>query len=123
MKAILRLTTAVLLTLGSHAAIAHGGETETGGFVNGILHPLTGIDHVAAMLALGLWCSQRRTRRAWLAAVAFVVMLTLGAMFAYSGAAFPGVEIAIAASCVVIGAAIMNNAPASTLVTGIVSAF
>ena len=71
-------------------------------FVNGLLHPLTGLDHLAAMLAVGFW-SALSARRVWLAPVAFASMLLAGALLGMAGFTLPGVEPMIAASLLILG--------------------
>lgn len=94
------------LTLASTgAALAHTGAdggTHHGAFMSGLLHPLTGTDHLAAMVAVGIW-SAVALRTAWQAPLAFVALLALGALAGFAGFQPPGVEPAIAASIVVLG--------------------
>ena len=88
----------------SSVVLAHGGvETSTQqGFAAGLLHPLTGADHLAAMLAVGMW-SALAMRPVWLAPLAFVVMLAAGATAGFAGLQLPAVEPMVAASLLVIG--------------------
>ena len=95
------LTTALLLTA-SAAAFAHVGEGEHTGFITGFLHPLFGLDHLAAMLAVGVW-SAMTTTRIWAAPLAFALTLLAGALLAQWGIAFPAIEPMIAASMLVVG--------------------
>ncbi|WP_431128113.1 HupE/UreJ family protein [Variovorax paradoxus] len=90
------------------AASAHTG-VDGGvhhGFVTGFLHPLTGADHLAAMVAVGLW-SALAARRAWpdllWAPLAFAGMLLVGALMGLAGVQLPAVEPMIAASLLVLG--------------------
>ena len=85
-------------------ALAHGGSTSHahGALLDGLLHPFTGADHLAAMLAVGVW-SALSVRPIWLAPAAFVVMLVIGAWAGFLGVAIPAVEPMIAASLLVIG--------------------
>lgn len=86
-------------------AWAHTGADsghDHGAFVDGLLHPLTGTDHLAAMVAVGIW-SAVALRTVWQAPLAFVAMLTLGALAGFSGIHPPGVESAVAASIMVLG--------------------
>ena len=94
------------------AAFAHPGALADHvhtGFVSGLLHPLTGSDHLAAMLAVGMW-SALVLRPRWAAPLAFVVLLLAGALAAQAGLAVPGVEPMIAASLLVIGLLIAARA-------------
>lgn len=72
------------------------------GFVDGFVHPFTGLDHLAAMLAVGVW-SALAVRPVWLAPAAFVALLTAGAAAGFAGIAVPAVEPIIAASLLVLG--------------------
>ncbi|MGE0348761.1 HupE/UreJ family protein [Hydrogenophaga sp.] len=92
----------VLATL-SCSAFAHvGGDHAHGGLLTGFLHPITGLDHLAAMLAVGVW-SAMTTKRLWIAPVAFAALLLAGALMAQAGVAFPAIEPMIAASMLVVG--------------------
>lgn len=86
-------------------ALAHAGGDGGAhhGFAAGFAHPFTGIDHLLAMLLIGLW-SATLTRRGWLAPLAFVTMLLAGALLAAGGLALPAVEPVIALSLVLPGA-------------------
>jgi urease accessory protein len=95
-----------LVVLGLPAlALAHvGGDGAAHhGFTAGFTHPFTGIDHLLAMLLIGLW-SATLTRRWWVAPTAFVTMLLVGALLASAGLALPAVEPVIALSLVLLGA-------------------
>ncbi len=91
----------------STAAQAHGWHAGTASsFTSGLAHPFTGIDHLLAMLAVGLWSSSTGPRP-WLAPLIFASMLIVGALAAGSGIVpgpvLQGTESAIAASVVVLG--------------------
>ena len=70
--------------------------------MDGLLHPLNGLDHLAAMLAVGFW-SALSARRPWTAPLAFAAMLLAGALLGMAGVALPAVEPMIAASLLVLG--------------------
>jgi urease accessory protein len=93
-----------LLMIAPTWALAHSGHDTTAfsGLVDGLLHPFTGLDHLAAMLAVGVW-SAIAVRPVWMAPLAFVVMLTLGALLGLAGVQVPAVEPMIAASLLVMG--------------------
>ena len=93
-----------LATSAPIAALAHTG-VDAGmhhGFVTGFMHPLTGMDHLAAMLAVGAWSALTVTP-AWRAPAAFVALLVAGAAAGFAGLSVPGVEPMIAASVLVLG--------------------
>jgi urease accessory protein len=102
-----RLTTLALATALPLAASAHSGADAGAhhGLVAGFLHPLTGLDHLAAMLAVGVWSAlaARSARDALAAPLAFAAMLLAGALLALAGVQLPAVEPVIAASLLVIG--------------------
>jgi urease accessory protein len=83
-------------------AFAHDGFHGTG-FGAGFLHPLTGLDHLLAMLAVGIWAAQSRRAAAWVLPVLFPVMMVAGAGAAFAGMRFPAVESGIAASVLILG--------------------
>jgi urease accessory protein len=95
----------------SGAALAHvGGDAgEHHGLLTGFTHPLTGLDHLAAMLAVGLW-SALTARRTWTAPLAFAGLLLVGALLAQGGVALPGIEPMIAASMLVVGLLLATQA-------------
>ena len=93
-------------------AFAHPGALANHvhtGFMSGLLHPLTGPDHLAAMLAVGMW-SALVLRPRWAAPLAFVALLLVGALAAQAGLAVPAVEPMIAASLLVMGLLIATRA-------------
>jgi len=89
----------------ARAALAHDGQA--GGFLTGLSHPVSGLDHIAAMIAVGLWGSQLRKPAVWVLPVAFPLVMALGAFMALVGLGIPGVEIGIALSAVVLGAMVL----------------
>lgn len=99
-----RTLLAALLAGTGSLALAHVGADGGGhhGFLSGLLHPITGLDHLAAMVAVGVW-SAATTRRFWIAPVAFALTLLAGALLAQGGVAFPAIEPMIAASMLVVG--------------------
>jgi len=84
-------------------ALAHTGHADGAGLAHGFLHPLGGIDHLLAMVAVGVWGARQGGRSVWLLPAAFVAMLAGGAALGMAGAALPAVEAAVAASVVVLG--------------------
>lgn len=106
MKTSLLFKTAATLALTGTAtlALAHVGahEGDHHGFLTGFLHPITGLDHLAAMVAVGVW-SAATTRRVWIAPLAFALTLFVGALLAQGGMGFPAIEPMIAVSMLVVG--------------------
>ena len=101
----LTLTVAALL-ITSSAASAHTGIGDTSGFIHGFTHPISGIDHVLAMVAVGLFAAHLRGRALWLVPLSFVSMMIVGGAFGMTGVNLPFVEIGIGLSVVVLGVAV-----------------
>lgn len=105
-----RFGLALLLCAAAAPVFAHPGHATAGGFVSGLFHPLLGIDHLLAMLAVGVWSTLLGRRGMIAVPVAFLAMLAAGAVLAMSGVGLPAVEPAIAASLVAVGAALALRA-------------
>ncbi len=98
---------APLLLLVSAPVAAHQGLHD-GGFATGLAHPLSGNDHLLAMLLVGVWAAGfGRGLRAWLVPVAFVACMALGALFGIAGYGVPMMEAGIAFSVIFLGAMLM----------------
>ncbi len=82
---------------------AHVEAGEAGGLLTGFLHPVSGLDHVVAMLAVGLWGAQLGAPALWVLPVFFPMVMALGGMLALVGLPVPGVEIGIALSGLALG--------------------
>ncbi|TXS95547.1 HupE/UreJ family protein [Parahaliea maris] len=91
-----------LLLLASGAS-AHAPTDIAGGFSSGFLHPLMGWDHVAAMVAVGLWGAFLGRPAIWVLPVVFPMVMALGGALGVAGIHLPGVEIGIAGSALVLG--------------------
>ena len=95
------------LTLWPVAAWAHVGQGGAEGFLAGVRHPVSGLDHVLAMISVGLWGAQLGAPAIWLLPVTFPVVMALGGMLGLLGVQLPGVEIGIALSGVLLGLAVL----------------
>jgi len=105
-------------------ACAHGDAGHGRGFVAGLLHPITGLDHVVAMVAVGLWGAVLGPPALWLLPVAFPIVMALGGCLGLLGVPIPGVEIGIALSGMVLGLMVLFEIRAPlVLAAAIVSAF
>lgn len=94
---------ACLATLAATPAAAHLPPGEYGSFLAGVTHPLFGLDHVLAMIAVGLWAAQIGGRALWQVPTAFVLAMLAGFGLALLGLPLPMVEPAILASIIVLG--------------------
>ena len=108
---------AMLFWLWPGTAMAHVHSGEAGGFLSGVQHPISGLDHVLAMVAVGLWGAQLGSPAVWLLPVAFPMMMAFGGMLGLIGIPLPGVEIGIAASGVVLGAMVLGEVKAPLAVS------
>ena len=99
---------AAALLLAPLTALAHVEGGATGGFLSGFSHPISGLDHVLAMVAVGLWGAQLGAPAIWLLPVAFPIMMALGGLLGLSGVELPAVELGIALSAVILGALILG---------------
>jgi urease accessory protein len=87
-------------------AFAHVEAGRAEGFLAGLHHPVSGLDHVLAMVSVGLWGAQLGMPAIWILPVTFPVVMALGGMLGLLGVPLPGVEIGIAASALVLGLAV-----------------
>lgn len=109
-------------------ALAHGtGDNFQGGFLSGFTHPLLGLDHVAAMVAVGVWGAFLRQPAIWILPVVFPIVMALGGGLGILSVSVPYIEPGIAASSIVIGLCILAawRAPLwlASLIVGIFAIF
>jgi len=102
----LRMCCLLLLALACGPALAHTEQEGTGGLLSGLLHPVQGVDHLLAMLAVGIWGAFLGAPLIWALPVAFPLFMVAGAVLAIAGVPLPAVEIGIAVSVLLLGAAI-----------------
>jgi urease accessory protein len=108
---------------------ADGAAHHDIGFVQGLLHPFTGLDHLAAMVAVGLWSAliARGARDVLWAPLGFAAMLLVGAGMGLAGVQVPAVEPMIAASLLVIGLLVVTRlrlpGPVAAAVVGAFAVF
>ena len=130
MKKSTALTTLLVSALGLVPTLAHahaGAPGHTHGFADGLAHPLLGLDHLLAMVAVGVWAAQLGGRARWAVPAAFVGVMMLGSALAMAGATMPMVESAILCSVMILGLLITSAArlplAASLAVVGLFAAF
>lgn len=114
---------AATLLLCAQAAQAHVQKGEAVSFLSGLKHPISGLDHVLAMIAVGLWGAQLGAPAIWVLPVAFPMVMALGGMLGLMGTPLPGTEIGIAASAILLGAAVMKQAKPPLVAAAILVAF
>lgn len=99
------LAVAVLIpaTLITEPALAHSIGSSAAGFAGGFLHPLTGLDHMLAMVCVGIWGAELGAPAVWLLPIAFPLIMAVGGAFGVVGVPLPAGELLIALSVVVLG--------------------
>ncbi|SEB18931.1 HupE/UreJ family protein [Variovorax sp. YR216] len=90
-------------------AAAHVAQGQAAGFLSGLMHPVSGLDHVVAMVAVGLWGAQLGAPAIWLLPVAFPMVMAFGGFLGLIGVPLPGVEIGIAASGILLGSMVATQ--------------
>jgi urease accessory protein len=118
-----RFVVSVLLGLGCASASAHQETGQAAGLLAGLIHPVSGFDHVLAMVAVGLWGAVLGPPAIWVLPVAFPLVMALGGMMGLLGFPLPGVEIGIALSAIVLGAVVLTDARPPLWVAALVVAF
>ncbi len=103
---LLRRLMLPLLLASAASAHAHTGAENAAGFISGFLHPVTGFDHLLAMVAVGMWGATLGRPLVWALPVAFPLLMVLGGVLGILGVPLPMVETGVAASVVVLGLAI-----------------
>ncbi len=99
------LVLAALLLISGPAA-AHTEVDVPGGLLSGFLHPLTGLDHLVAMVAVGLWGAQLGKPGIWVLPICFPAVMALGGVLGILGVPLPATELVVALSALVLGFAV-----------------
>ena len=121
---LIKFLAAAGMVLMPTVALAHTGVGNTSGFVDGFGHPISGLDHVLAMLIVGVFAWQLGGRALWLVPMTFVGVMAVGGMLGVAGNGIPFVEIGIALSVVVLGAIVAFDVKAPiAMAMGVVGLF
>jgi urease accessory protein len=120
---VLRYALGAAAALIAAAANAHEEAGQAAGFVAGLQHPVSGFDHVLAMVAVGLWGAVLGPPAIWVLPVAFPLVMALGGLMGLLGLPIPGVEIGIAASAVALGAMVLAELRPPLWIAAMVVAF
>ncbi len=124
MRSLAILLATPLLVLTAGVAEAHTGIGSTSGFMNGFLHPVGGIDHILAMVMVGVFAAQLGGRAIWLVPASFVTVMAFGGALGVAGITVPFVELGIGLSVVVLGAVVaLRLHPAVPVAMGLVGFF
>jgi urease accessory protein len=103
MRKLLSGLTLAAATLAPAVAFAHAGHGEHSGFIHGFMHPVTGLDHILAMVTVGILAYQIGGRALWLVPTTFLAIMAAGGALGVAGVSFYFVEPGIAASVVILG--------------------
>lgn len=98
-----KLLLTATLTLAAAPAMAHTGGEHASGLMAGLAHPLNGLDHILAMVAVGILAMQQGGGSRWALPLAFVAMMLVSGAMGMVGLSVPGVELGIAGSVVLLG--------------------
>jgi urease accessory protein len=102
-RSLLTLISALALI---HPALAHEQAGVAGGLISGLLHPLSGVDHMIAMVAVGIWGAQLGAPAIWVLPITFPLVMAIGGVLGVLHIPLPMPETAIALSALVLGAAV-----------------
>jgi urease accessory protein len=99
-------TLSTVVVLVPAIALAHTGHGDTSGLMHGLTHPIAGIDHVLAMVAVGVLAAQLGGRALWLVPLSFVGVMAVAGALGMAGIQLPFAELGIALSVIVLGLAV-----------------
>jgi len=105
------------------AALAHTRGGEATGFFSGLEHPVSGLDHVLAMVAVGLWGAQLGQPAIWILPVTFPIVMAFGGMLGLMGVTLPGIEVCIALSAIALGFMVLREAKPNLWAAAMLVAF
>ncbi|MCV9909734.1 HupE/UreJ family protein [Brucella sp. HL-2] len=113
----------IVSTVTISPAFAHLNPAEHGSFAAGFTHPVFGVDHILAMVAVGLWASMLGGKALILVPMSFVSVMLLGFLMALSGISLPFVEPVILASVIILGLFVAVAFHASTSTAALLVGF
>ena len=116
----LAVASAVFVTLLAAPAFAHTGVGLTGGLLSGLEHPITGLDHVVAMVAVGLWGAFLGRPAIWILPVVFPLVMAFGGALGVLAVPLPYVEAGIGLSGLLLGLAVAFAAKPPIYVSAII---
>ena len=101
-----KVTFGIFLLLCSGLCHAHSGEGIVGGFLAGFMHPVSGVDHLLAMVAVGIWGATLGRPLLLTLPIVFPMLMVVGGVLGIANVPLPYVEPGIAMSVVILGLAI-----------------
>ncbi|MCP3368061.1 HupE/UreJ family protein [Bradyrhizobium cajani] len=103
------LPAAIVAFVLAQPAFAHEQAGVAGGLVSGLLHPATGIDHLIAMVAVGIWGAQLGAPAIWVLPITFPLVMAVGGVLGIMRVPLPMPEVAIALSALILGVAVASR--------------
>lgn len=100
------LTIAMVWFAMTQPALAHEQAGVAGGLASGLLHPVTGVDHLIAMVAVGIWGAQLGAPAIWILPITFPLVMAVGGVLGVLHVPLPMPEVMIAVSAVILGVAV-----------------
>ncbi len=100
-------------------ADAHVQQGMSTSFMTGLSHPWSGLDHVLAMIAVGIWGAQLGSPAIWILPITFPLVMAFGAMLGLLGIPVPGIEIGIAVSAIVLGIMVLGEVQPKLVVAAV----
>jgi urease accessory protein len=123
MKRAAVTTFIAFLVFAPAAVLAHTGHDDASGLAHGFIHPVTGIDHVLAMIAVGVLAAQYGGRALWLVPLSFLAAMAIAGVIGMAGIVIPVAEVGIGVSVVVLGLKIAFQLRPPTLISMAVVGF
>ena len=117
------LATTIVCLISPVLAHAHVEQGQAAGFVTGLEHPWSGLDHILAMIAVGLWGAQLGNPAIWVLPVAFPMMMAAGGLMGLLGIPLPGVEVGIAVSAIILGLMVLLDLRAKLVIAALLVGF
>lgn len=114
---------AILIVFLPGSALAHVDAGQAAGFITGLQHPWSGLDHVLAMVAVGIWGAQLGNPALWILPVTFPIVMSMGAMMGLLNIPVPGIEIGIALSAVLLGLMVIAQARPKLIIAAVLVGF
>jgi len=103
------LPTAIVALMLTQPTFAHEQAGVAGGLVSGLLHPVTGLDHLIAMVAVGIWGAQLGAPAIWLLPITFPLVMAVGGVLGVVKIPLPMPEMIIAISALILGLAVATR--------------
>ena len=114
---------AILIAVYPTTAFAHSAGGEALGLFSGLAHPVSGLDHVLAMVAVGLWGAQLGAPAIWILPVTFPLVMAFGGMLGLMGVTLPAIEVCIAVSAIALGFMVLREAQPNLVVAALLVGF